>query len=103
LMLPSNGVSPGPRAALVILSGTLATFGLALEGRAIILGVDALMDMARPSTNLIGNYLATGVMARWEGQFAEPQPEVLLAQEGLLPIESVPPAPRTSDAAPAAS
>ena len=103
LMITSKGVAAVPRASLVILSGTLATFGLPLEGVAIILGVDTLMDMARTSTNLIGNCLATVVMARWEGEFAEPQPEVLLAQEGLLPIESVPPAPRTSGAAPAAS
>jgi proton glutamate symport protein len=103
LMITSKGVAAVPRASLVILSGTLATFGLPLEGVAIILGVDALMDMARTSTNLIGNCLATVVMARWEGEFSEPQPEVLLAQEGLLPIESVPPAPRTSGAAPAAS
>jgi len=103
LMITSKGVAAVPRASLVILSGTLATFGLPREGVAIILGVDALMDMARTSTNLIGNCLATVVMARWEGEFSEPQPEVLLAQEGLLPIESVPPAPRTSGAAPAAS
>jgi proton glutamate symport protein len=95
LMITSKGVAAVPRASLVILSGTLATFGLPLEGVAIILGVDALMDMARTSTNLVGNCLATVVMARWEGEFSEPQPEVLLAQEGLLPIESVPPAPRT--------
>jgi proton glutamate symport protein len=103
LMITSKGVAAVPRASLVILSGTLTTFGLPLEGVAIILGVDALMDMARTSTNLIGNCLATVVMARWEGEFAEPQPEVLLAQEGLLPIEAVPPAPRTSGAAPTAS
>jgi proton glutamate symport protein len=103
LMITSKGVAAVPRASLVILSGTLATFGLPLEGVAIILGVDALMDMARTSTNLVGNCLATVVMARWEGEFDEPRPEVLLAQEGLLPIESVPPAPRTSGAAPAAS
>jgi proton glutamate symport protein len=103
LMVTSKGVAAVPRASLVILSGTLATFGLPLEGVAIILGVDTLMDMARTSTNLIGNCLATVVMAKWEGEFAEPQPEVLLAQEGLLPIEAVPPAPRTSGAAPVAS
>src|SRR5258706_1460103 len=103
LMITSKGVAAVPRASLVILSGTLATFGLPLEGVAIILGVDALMDMARTSTNLIGNCLATVVMARWEGEFSQQQPEVLLAQEGLLPIESVPPAPRTSGPAPAAS
>jgi len=103
LMITSKGVAAVPRASLVILSGTLATFGLPLEGVAIILGVDTLMDMARTSTNLIGNCLATVVMARWEGEFAEPQPEVLLAQEGLLPIESAPPGRPTSGAAPAAS
>jgi proton glutamate symport protein len=103
LMLTSKGVAAVPRASLVILSGALAQFGLPLAAVAVILGVDALMDMARTSTNLIGNCLATVVMARWEGEFSEPQPEVLLAQEGLLPIESVPPAPRTSGAAPAAS
>ena len=103
LMITSKGVAAVPRASLVILSGTLATFGLPLEGVAIILGVDALMDMARTCTNLVGNCLATVVMARWEGEFAEPQPEVLLAQEGLLPIESVPPGQRTSGAAPVAS
>jgi len=103
LMITSKGVAAVPRASLVILSGTLATFGLPLEGVAIILGVDTLMDMARTCTNLIGNCLATVVMARWEGEFAEPQPEVLLAQEGLLPIESAPPGRPTSGAAPAAS
>jgi proton glutamate symport protein len=102
LMITSKGVAAVPRASLVILSGTLATFGLPLEGVAIILGVDTLMDMARTSTNLVGNCLATVVMARWEGEFAEPRPEVLLAQEGLLPIEAVPPAPPTSGAVPSA-
>jgi proton glutamate symport protein len=54
----------------VILTGTLATFGLPLEGVAVILGVDELMDMARTMVNLVGNCLATVVMARWEGEFA---------------------------------
>jgi proton glutamate symport protein len=103
LMITSKGVAAVPRASLVILSGTLATFGLPLEGVAIILGVDALMDMARTCTNLVGNCLATVVMARWEGEFGAPRPEVLLAQEGLLPIEDLPPAPRTSGAVPSAS
>jgi proton glutamate symport protein len=102
LMITSKGVAAVPRASLVILSGTLATFGLPLEGVAIILGVDALMDMARTCTNLVGNCLATVVMARWEGEFGAPQPEVLLAQEGLLPLEDLPPAPQTSDAVPGA-
>lgn len=67
LMLTSKGVAGVPRASLVILAGTLATFGLPIEGIAIILGVDELMDMARTSVNLLGNCLATAVVARWEG------------------------------------
>jgi len=72
LMLTSKGVAAVPRASLVILSGALAQFGLPLEGVAVILGVDALMDMARTSINLVGNCLATVVMARWEGEFDKP-------------------------------
>jgi proton glutamate symport protein len=68
LMLTSKGVAAVPRASLVILSGTLAQFGLPLEGVAVILGVDAFMDMARTSINLLGNCLASAVMARWEGE-----------------------------------
>ncbi|HEV8598373.1 MAG TPA: dicarboxylate/amino acid:cation symporter [Gemmatimonadales bacterium] len=68
LMLTSKGVAAVPRASLVILSGTLVTFGLPLEGVAVILGVDAFMDMARTSVNLLGNCLASAVMARWEGE-----------------------------------
>jgi len=72
LMLTSKGVAAVPRASLVILSGALAQFGLPLEGVAVILGVDAVMDMARTSINLVGNCLATVVMARWEGSFDTP-------------------------------
>ena len=71
LMLTSKGVAAVPRASLVILSGALAMFGLPLEAVAVILGVDAIMDMARTSINLMGNCLATAVMARWEGEFPE--------------------------------
>jgi proton glutamate symport protein len=67
LMLTSKGVAGVPRASLVILSGTLATFGLPLEGIAVLLGVDTIMDMMRTSVNLLGNCLATAVVARWEG------------------------------------
>ena len=68
LMLTTKGIAAVPRASLVILSGTLASFGLPLEGVAIILGVDELMDMARTTVNLVGNCLASAVMARWEGE-----------------------------------
>jgi len=69
LMLSSKGLAAVPRASLVVLAGTLAQFGLPLEGIAVILGVDELMDMARTATNVIGNCLATCVVARWEGEF----------------------------------
>jgi proton glutamate symport protein len=67
LMLTSKGVAGVPRAALVILAGTLATFNLPIEGVALLLGVDTLLDMARTSVNLLGNCLAAAVVARWEG------------------------------------
>ena len=69
LMLTSKGVAGVPRASLVILSGTLATFHIPLEAVAVILGVDALMDMARTSVNVVGNCLASVVMARWEKEY----------------------------------
>ncbi len=81
LMLTSKGVAGVPRASLVILAATLANFGLPLEGVTLILGVDELMDMARTMTNVIGNCLATVVVAKWEGEFVEASDEDLaLAQ-----------------------
>jgi proton glutamate symport protein len=71
LMLTSKGVAGVPRASLVILAGTLASYGLPLEGVTLILGVDELMDMARTMVNVIGNCLATVVIAKWEGEFVE--------------------------------
>ena len=67
LMLTSKGVAGVPRAALVILLGTVSSFNLPAEPVFIILGIDALMDMARTATNVLGNCLATVVIARWEG------------------------------------
>ncbi|HVZ22404.1 MAG TPA: cation:dicarboxylase symporter family transporter, partial [Vicinamibacterales bacterium] len=71
LMLTSKGVAGVPRAALVILAATLASYNLPLEGVTLILGVDTLMDMGRTMTNVIGNCLASVVVARWEGVFRE--------------------------------
>jgi proton glutamate symport protein len=67
LMLTSKGVAGVPRAALVVLAGTLTAFNLPAEGFAILLGVDAVLDMARTSVNVLGNCLASVVVARWEG------------------------------------
>ncbi len=74
LMLTSKGVAGVPRASLVILLGTAASFGLPTWPIFIILGIDELMDMARTSVNVLGNCLATAVVARWEGEF-NPSPE----------------------------
>jgi len=73
LMLSSKGIAAVPRASLVVLAGTLTSFHLPIEGIALILGVDVLMDMARTATNVIGNCLASAVIARWEGVFGSPE------------------------------
>jgi proton glutamate symport protein len=73
LMLTSKGVAGVPRAALVILTGTLSTFGLPLEGAAILLGIDQLLDMGRTAVNVMGNCIATAVVARWEGVLDDEQ------------------------------
>jgi Na+/H+-dicarboxylate symporter len=79
LMVTSKGVAAVPRASLVILSGTAVQFGLPLQGVAVILGVDALMDMARTSLNVVGNCLASVLMARWDGSFELPADDELVA------------------------
>jgi proton glutamate symport protein len=73
LMLTSKGVAAVPRTGLVVLSAALVQFGLPLQGVAVILGVDAFMDMARTSINVVGNCLASVLMARWEGVFDVPE------------------------------
>jgi len=67
LMLTSKGVAGVPRAALVVLTATLTTFGLPLEGAAILLGIDQILDMGRTAVNVMGNCISTAVVARWEG------------------------------------
>src|SRR4051794_5019938 len=91
LMLTSKGVAGVPRASLVILLGTLASFNLPAEGVIVILGVDELMDMARTAVNVIGNCLATVVVARWEGVFRstewmaeEPELEQVTGQPAIV-------------------
>ena len=74
LMLTSKGVAGVPRASLVILAATLASYNLPLSGVTLILGVDAVMDMARTMVNVIGNCLATVVVSKWEGELHEPAP-----------------------------
>ena len=80
LMLTSKGVAGVPRAALVVLAATLTQFGLPLEGAAILLGIDQIMDMGRTAVNVMGNCIATAVVARWEGVLDDAQMHA--AQDG---------------------
>ena len=79
LVLTSKGVAGVPRATLVVLLATASTFGLPEWPIFVILGIDALMDMARTMVNVVGNCLASVVVAQWEGQFGaeEVDPVVL--------------------------
>jgi proton glutamate symport protein len=81
LMLTSKGVAGVPRASLVILLGTAVSFGLPVEPIFIILGIDELMDMARTSVNVIGNCLASAVVARWEGELDTSGEGILLPEK----------------------
>src|SRR5437868_4392197 len=83
LMLTSKGVAGVPRATLVVLLGTAASFGLPVEPIFIILGIDELMDMGRSSVNVIGNCLATLAVARWEGEFHPPAEKTIPVAEPL--------------------
>jgi proton glutamate symport protein len=84
LMLTSKGVAGVPRASLVILLGTAASFGMPVWPIFIILGIDELMDMARTSVNVIGNCLATVVIAKWEGEFHPPADDLVAPNENRI-------------------
>lgn len=75
LMISSKGIAAVPRASLVVITGTLAMFGLPVEGVAIILAIDQFLDMGRTATNVVGNAVATSVITKWEGMLEEPEPE----------------------------
>jgi proton glutamate symport protein len=92
LMIASKGVAGVPRASLVILLATLNSFlpaGIGPIGVAVIFGVDELMDMGRTSVNVIGNCLATAVIARWEGEFDVERARIFgTAEEAKLDTQS---------------
>jgi Na+/H+-dicarboxylate symporter len=75
LMISSKGVAAVPRASLVVITGTLAMFGLPVEGVAIILAIDQFLDMGRTATNVVGNAVATSVITKWEGMLEVEEPE----------------------------
>ena len=69
LMLTSKGIAGVPRVSLIVLAGTLASFNIPIIGVAILLGIDQILDMGRTTVNLVGNCVATVVIARWENEF----------------------------------
>jgi len=77
LMLTSKGMAGVPRASLVVIAATLAQFNIPEAGLLLLLGVDHFLDMARSATNVIGNGLATAVVAKWEGELGEKEAEDL--------------------------
>ncbi len=79
LMLTSKGVAGVPRAALVVLTATLGQFNLPIEGAAILLGIDQVMDMGRTAVNVMGNCISTAVVARWEGVFDDEKMRAFVA------------------------
>ncbi len=87
LMVTSKGVAGVPRAALVVLTATLTTFsewGIPLEGAAILLGVDQVLDMGRTAVNVMGNCISTAVVSRWEGVFDDAKMRAFIAGNGVV-------------------
>src|SRR3954462_408355 len=74
LMITSKGIAGVPRASLVVITATLAQFGLPEAGILLVLAIDHFLDMGRPATNVVGNAVASAVVARWEGGFDPPEP-----------------------------
>jgi len=79
LMLTSKGMAGVPRASLVVIAATLAQFNIPEAGLLLLLGIDHFLDMARSATNVIGNGIATAVVAKWEGDLAEPSQDPAVA------------------------
>ena len=69
LMITSKGIAGVPRASLVVIAGTMAMFDLPIEGLALLLGIDQVLDMGRSATSVVGNAVATCVISKWEGEF----------------------------------
>jgi Na+/H+-dicarboxylate symporter len=74
LMITSKGVAGVPRASLVVIASTLGQFGIPEAGLLMIMGIDTFLDMGRSATNVIGNSLATSVVAKWEGELGPEHP-----------------------------
>ena len=87
LMITSKGVAGVPRASLVVIASTLSQFGIPEAGLLMIMGIDTFLDMGRSATNVIGNSLATAVVAKWEGELG---PEHELGPDDVVPPDMIP-------------
>jgi Na+/H+-dicarboxylate symporter len=87
LMITSKGVAGVPRASLVVIASTLSQFGIPEAGLLMIMGIDTFLDMGRSATNVIGNSLATAVVAKWEGEL---KPEHELGPDDVVSPDAVP-------------
>jgi Na+/H+-dicarboxylate symporter len=88
LMVTSKGIAGVPRASLVVISATLPAFGMPTEAIALVLAVDAFMDMGRTATNVIGNSIACAVIAKWEGLLSDPKEDTPAVESVLGSRES---------------
>ncbi len=88
LMITSKGIAGVPRASLVVISATLPAFGMPTEAIALVLAVDAFMDMGRTATNVIGNSIACAVIAKWEGLLTDPKEDTPAVESVLGARES---------------
>ena len=93
LMITSKGVAGVPRASLVVIASTLSQFGIPEAGLLMIMGIDTFLDMGRSATNVIGNSLATAVVAKWEGEL---KAEHELGPDDVVPSDAVPGDPVTA-------
>jgi Na+/H+-dicarboxylate symporter len=85
LMVTSKGVAGVPRASLVVVAATAPMFNLPEAGLLLIMGIDQFLDMGRTATNVVGNSIATAVLAKWEGELGSPEPEEGGSPEGFQP------------------
>src|SRR5690349_11328290 len=83
LMLTSKGMAGVPRASLVVIAATLSQFNIPEAGLVLLLSIDHFLDMARSATNVIGNSIATAVVAKWEGELTHPSKDKDPALEPL--------------------
>ncbi|MES2288610.1 MAG: dicarboxylate/amino acid:cation symporter [Pseudomonadota bacterium] len=98
LMLTSKGMAAVPRASLVVIAGTMAQFGLPEGGLVLILAVDQFLDMGRTGTNVVGNAVATAVVAKWEGGLDKPEPLAFdTVHAPTATLGTAHPAPREGD------